>query len=441
MSSVPDGDPLSAPQGEDLVRLERLLGPGGPGSLRERLRRHFERGGGASRLRLGALDADDHARLAGLTGRSPHYAASMQIDLGAIDLAIARAGLATSLPAALERLDGPIIDRSADRRRREARWAAVCAPDPGGEPAVGLRELLADPGGQRLLRRLARQDAQKGAGLIRAATRVLGALPARGMPRSQLAAQCLGDAHALDDGAAVATLVLAAWRWSGQLEAGEPDPASERIDEPAPEANPTERPREIWASAGILVNELARPALVLNLLQIEGRAAEPGQPTYLSLRRLVREPLTADALRDQTVFVCENPNLLAIVADELGDRSAPIVCTDGMPAAAQRTLLHQLVALGARLRYHGDFDWPGITIANLMHRQFGAEPWRMAEDDYRDAVAAAAADGPRLTGTPVAACWSPGLEQAMQTMGVPVAEEAVAMRLLDDLVLRHIGIS
>jgi len=37
-----------------------------------------------------------------------------------------------------------------------------------------------------------------------------------------------------------------------------------------------------------------------------------------------------------------------------------------MLAAAQRTLLMQLRRAGATLRYHGDFDWPGIAIGNVV---------------------------------------------------------------------------
>ena len=45
-------------------------------------------------------------------------------------------------------------------------------------------------------------------------------LPANGITRSQLAADALGDAHALDNGQAAATLVLAVWR---QIAAGHRD--------------------------------------------------------------------------------------------------------------------------------------------------------------------------------------------------------------------------
>ena len=71
--------------------------------------------------------------------------------------------------------------------------------------------------------------------------------------------------------------------------------------------------------------------------------------------------------------VCENPNLVAIAADALGTRCAPLVCTDGMPAAAQRCLLSQLATAGAQTFYHGDFDWPGLHIGNYVMREYGAD--------------------------------------------------------------------
>lgn len=50
------------------------------------------------------------------------------------------------------------------------------------------------------------------------------------------------------------------------------------------------------------------------------------------------------------------------------------MCTDGMPAAAQRVILRQLAAAGGRLRYHGDFDWAGVRIGNYVMRECGARP-------------------------------------------------------------------
>jgi uncharacterized protein (TIGR02679 family) len=182
----------------------------------------------------------------------------------------------------------------------------------------------------------------------------------------------------------------------------------------------------------VLVNELARPALFLNLPAAGGGtfAAEAGEPAYATLRRLLRTP-PGLAVAGRTVYVCENPNLLAIAADRLGARCAPLVCTDGMPAAAQRTLLLQLAGAGASLLYHGDFDWPGLRIANLVVRSFGARPWRFAAADY--AEAAGTCPGLALTGPPAPAAWDPALAPAMQERGLAVPEEALAAALLEDL--------
>jgi Protein of unknown function C-terminus (DUF2399) len=66
-----------------------------------------------------------------------------------------------------------------------------------------------------------------------------------------------------------------------------------------------------------------------------------------------------------------------------------------MPSAAQQTLLAQLAAAGAgaRLRYHGDFDWAGLVIGNFVMREFGAEPWRFGATNlsWRDGTIASAA--------------------------------------------------
>jgi uncharacterized protein (TIGR02679 family) len=102
-----------------------------------------------------------------------------------------------------------------------------------------------------------------------------------------------------------------------------------------------------------------------------------------------------------------------------------------MPSAAQQTLLGQLAAAGARLRYHGDFDRGGLLIGNFVMREFGAQPWRFGTSEY---LAATTQHGiaPR-EGKTVAAQWDPGLAGAMAERGVVVHEEAVAEVLMMDL--------
>ena len=68
-------------------------------------------------------------------------------------------------------------------------------------------------------------------------------------PLAELAAAAVGDSHALDAGAAVGTLVLRA--------------LAHLVGAPAP--NDPEERRAIWASHGVLVDELSAPVLVLNL--------------------------------------------------------------------------------------------------------------------------------------------------------------------------------
>jgi uncharacterized protein (TIGR02679 family) len=125
--------------------------------------------------------------------------------------------------------------------------------------------------------------------------------------------------------------------------------------------------------------------------------------------------------------------LLAIAADELGVDCAPMVCTEGMPAAAQRTILQQLAIAGGRLRYHGDFDWPGLRIGNHVVREFGAVPWRFDAKEYLAAVARAPRPGFALTGLEVHASWDEALTAAMRTHGLAIAEESLADELLQDL--------
>jgi len=412
-------------------RLQRLLGGEALAPLRKRLRGFFERADPLmppTDLRIGDLSPQEHLALAALTGRAPRTANSMRIDIDALDAALRDAGLAASLREALERLDGPIVYGAAVRAAAQTRWravAALCSHD-------ALAQWLQTAAGLGVLKRLAAQDADAAQRLCHRAQAVLQRLPAGGVPRSELAALVLGDAHALDAGQPTATLVLAALR---QAEASPlADTSSDELPGEAAGDLPEERARDIWARAGVLVNELARPVLFLNL-PVRGDSAAVaalGEPAYASLRRLLRAP-PAWAVAGREVYVCENPNLLAIAADRLGLRCAPLVCTDGMPAAAQRCLLTQLARAGARLRYHGDFDWPGLHIANHVMRAYAAQPWRFGTADYQAAVASLPQVDHRLTGKPVAAAWDAALAPAMQAHGLAIAEEALAAHLLQDL--------
>ncbi|HVZ00803.1 MAG TPA: TIGR02679 family protein [Dongiaceae bacterium] len=411
-------------------RLQRLLGGERLAPLRRRLRRRFERAPvdkPLSRIRVDRLTAEEHETLAALLGRPQKYSESLGIDLRSVDLTLQQAGIAASLHDALERLDGPIAHPAAARVRLQALWSNVVEDFND----AGLAGLLAQPTGLGLLKRLAKQHPPTAAELCRRAKAVLRRLPADGVTRSQLAADVLGDAHALDNGEAVATLVLAVRRRLASPGCHGASPRTKPSDEQDTQQS-AERARDVWAAAGVLVNELARPALFLNLPTTGAEPGEPGEPGYLSLRSLLRSPPRWD-VSDRKVFVCENPNLVAIAADRLGRGCAPLMCTDGMPSAAQRTLLHQLVQAGASLHYHGDFDWPGLRIANHVIREHGARPWRLGTTDYLTAIGQAPSDRQFLKGAQVMASWDEALTTTMAENRIAIAEEAQAGELLEDL--------
>jgi uncharacterized protein (TIGR02679 family) len=416
-------------------RLQRLLGGEHLAALRQRLRRHFERmppGHARESFRISGLAPDEHAALASLTGRRPRFVGSLQIDVGAVDLALCQAGIAGSLQAALEKLDGPIINSAAARAAQERLWSGVI----GGCGHAGLTQYLQSPAAIGLLKRLSGGDPTTATDLRCRVEAVLRCLPAKGLTRAQLAADVLGDAHALDSGQAAATLVLAVWRQVVALAEPESEDTlvGSRDVEGIRQDIQAEKARDTWARAGVLVNELARPVVALNLPVDNGErtAHLAGEPGYLSLRALLRSP-PLWAVAGRPVYVCENPNLLAIAADRLGPHCRPMVCTDGMPAAAQNRLLSQLAQAGAVLRYHGDFDWAGLRIGNYMIREFGAEPWQFAAADYVAAVQVSPRPGRRLDGVAALASWDSELTCAMQRHHLAIAEESVADRLVQDL--------
>jgi uncharacterized protein (TIGR02679 family) len=135
-----------------------------------------------------------------------------------------------------------------------------------------------------------------------------------------------------------------------------------------------------------------------------------------------------------TVSVCENPIVVSAAADRFGPLCPPLVCTRGQPSAAVMFLLRLLTSAGARLRYHGDFDWGGLRIGNVLFTRLSCEPWRYDATAYR--TAARSGIGRPLAGQPVVASWDPALAPAMTYFGVRVEEELMLTDLLDGLECR-----
>jgi len=408
---APDDDPIA-----------KVFGAPGCRRLLHRLRKRMEQGKALTgRLTLSEPNAEERTALESLLGRRPHDGRNLTLSLDELTAHLREAGLARSLEEAVVAVTGPVVDRKAEAAREQARWDAVLAafdrPASALPPAFlatlrerGLHKRLGTPETAR--RQLDRLD-----DLARH-------LPARGEPLARIAARLFGDSHALDPGRPLATLAL---RLVGRLIPVEEDPEASRAD----------RRRDLWAAAGVLCDSLSAPPLVLNLPVAADhflgeslrRAAAIGEPIHLSLRQLLKYPLYPDsALRGLPVFVSENPTIATLAADALGPRSHPLICINGEPATPARTLLRQLRDAGADLRYHGDFDWPGVRIAARVFRYCDARPWRFDAAAYR-----AAPKQKALAEDPVDTPWDPDLSLAMRSIGKSVDEEALADNLIDDL--------
>lgn len=390
--------------------------------LRDRVRRRLEQGHEPSGIvSLTDPSADERDAVDRLLGRRPSTGTRVTVSLDVVDTLLRDADICAGWRQAIEVLDGPVVDRAADRRALDDAWTRVAATVPTEEPwQQGWRDDLIGAG---ILRRLA-DDPDHAAVLLKRARHVLEALPAAGIPLARLAALTLDDSHALDGDRPEATLVLKALQHQ-YLPPDERGPLPTSVDR-----------RALWAAAGVLLDELSAPVLVHNLpatgrglvdqiLQVHAHAAEPAR---LTLRALLRHSPDLAGLEGRTVFVCENPTVVAAAADALGPDSPPLVCTDGQPSAAVQTLLRQLTAVRARLVHHGDFDGGGLRIATLLVDRFGAKPWRMDTRSYRAAPA-----GPPLAGPVATVGWAAGLAEAMNERSVAVHEEQVVDELIDDL--------
>ncbi|GAA1136740.1 DUF2399 domain-containing protein [Streptomyces javensis] len=198
--------------------------------------------------------------------------------------------------------------------------------------------------------------------------------------------------------------------------------------------------RALWRLVSVTPDEVSSTVLTYGLRPVgEGwrecalrERAKHHTETHLTPRDLhsLRLRLPTGTL----IHICENPRVVEPAADAACLR--PLVCTSGSAATVVVTLLDALTATGCRFAYHGDFDWPGIALANRIIRHYDAVPWRMGTADYEHLAARSQAEGiPQLAldGQPVSADWDPDLAPAMTALGVALHEEATLDLLVDDL--------
>jgi uncharacterized protein (TIGR02679 family) len=376
---------------------------------------------GAAAIVLSAPTQDERIAVSGLLGRHRHSTKSLRVRLGELDRLLRAGPTGKGLVAILEHLGGPLRDRRAEAEREEASARRVLeearAVSRAEEPwfVTWLDELVADG----TLTRLVRDGRLE---LIPTAARIHDRLPADGVPLPVFAGSMTSDTKALDSGT-LATVVLRG--------------LALRADRPRP-LRAADR-RALWDAFGVVADDLSSQVLVLNMparatsalgewLQAAGR---DGVPFRITLHQLTTYKPQFQPAR---VWVCENPAVLRAAAGRFGQRCDAMVCGEGRPSTAFRRLVAALNDVGCELAYHGDFDWPGIRIANAFFAQHGGVAWRMTASDYVDALQRVEGDEPTaLTGRPETASWDPALEPTMRERNRVVFEEMVLETLLSDL--------
>ena len=390
-------------------------------------RRSLERTGGELTGSVGLSHPTDSERKAiiGITGQyRDTRAARITVRLADLDNAV-RESTGRGLPELVAELGGPLRNHPAERNALTAmRDAAIHAAHMSSLHACGwYQDWLAEVVRDGSLTKLIKQGEQA---RLAQAVRVLEHVAGRAgspVPLPALAAEVTGDTKTLNPGTVLSTLVLRAL--AAKAGVSRPVTAEDR--------------RIVWETNDVFADDLASRVLVLNI-PAGGRglgewltgAARLGVPFHVTLHQLMTLPPTVGGA---VVHVCENPAVLRRAAGELGAGSAPLVCAEGWPSTAFHQLAGMIVSAGGELRYHGDFDWPGLAIANSVMRRHGARPWRMTAADYR-AGARAGTEHVPLAGTPRPTPWDPELGEVMATTGRVVYEESVADTMITDLCRR-----
>ncbi|WP_067862729.1 TIGR02679 family protein [Nocardia shimofusensis] len=397
-----------------------LAAPGLTGlwqQLRARLERTGHSLGGSIRTEL---DTDAAERLSGLLGRRIPQG-RRTVSLEELDAALRRSVAARGLvPVVADLTGGPLRDRPSERLAHQdavtALWAQV-------DRVLAEHGLTSAPWVQQWTRwlhatgLLMRAPETARVEFAIAAHAVATALDPVAPPRmlGQLATLVAGDAHALDNDRLAGRLALRALSFA--------------FDQPDP-VGPRDR-IAVWQLAGITADTVSGTVLTWGLRPpgndpwsvMMCSRAELGLVTHLTVAELSTVDVALTVPGD-IVAACENPQVLQRAVETRVRR--PLVCFSGNPSSAGVVLADRI-----RLRYHGDFDWPGIAIAGRL-QNLGAQLWRMSAQDYLDAVELGTPRLP-LAGNAVPTPWDPELSAVMSRTNLAVHEEAVLDLLIADL--------
>ena len=353
-----------------------------------------------------------------------------RLHLAEIEAALGRIGLGPDLDAALTALGFPPSPDARDRLDQRLRVQSTrrsldqeVSRWPESWASSWLDELLA--GGS--LAGLATDDA---IGVARDVRRVLDALDNRPLirslihdnsglaSRSDLATALFGSAHALDNDQLRHRATVRALAHRHQIDSDDSG--------------------EVWKRAGFHLDSVSAPVLTWGLdlappsplAQLAAAATAAGVPIHLSNFALSRHPARI-ATSGAAVLLVENPRVVEAAAE----LRVPwgVIATGGNPTTAPMNLVRRLLASGAVVRYHGDFDHPGIGICRRM-ADLGCTPWMMSGDEYAAACRLAASAGldlPVADGPCGPTPWDDSLRSRFDEHRLVVHEELVLRRLLD----------
>jgi uncharacterized protein (TIGR02679 family) len=303
------------------------------------------------------------------------------------------------------------LARQAAARERRAALAAVvqeCSPSAAWLPRwaeAAWRDGL-----------FAGRSAAEVTGTVRQVLTIIGQA-STGRSRTEIAAHVLGDSHALDSATALATLVTRALA----------------------ERDGSGSERSVWERAGMPLDLVSAPVLTWGLPLLGdsavARAAHAmtgaGLPLHLSATALRHAPLRVEG--GAPVLVVENPRLVESAAQRR--LPAAVLCTNGNATTAPMEAIGALRVSGARLRYHGDVDTPGLAMASRAAEQ-GCVPFHMSAQAYLAALEMAAVQGVALPHDPgpiPPTPWDPGLADAFAAHRLVVHEE----RVMDEVLGAH----
>lgn len=380
------------------------------------------------RVRLRAITDEEIASLSGVLGsrwRAPLPGADATVDLARLDQALQDSWYGCTLLDLATAVHGSaLVDTTAQRAaaetERQEGWASL-----GNHPAVVRYATLSGwLDRERATGAVLRTGAGDPFGLLRAALDLVVVLPVDPpMSVARFATRhCGGDPHALDRDRPLDALLR---RALAQLDGDD-----------APAAGAAAR-RDRYERWGLSCDELSGTVLTCGLVAAGASplarslriAAAAGEPRVLTLREL---HATTTLACGPLVFTCENPDVVAAAADDLGAACPPLVCTEGWPSTACLRLLRLLRAGGAGAMHHGDIDRDGLRIVDHLLAVTGGTPWRMAAADHE----AHASAGVQYAHGPPILVRDPRLRGVADAIGVRgrlVREEQMIGVLLEDL--------